>query len=337
MEERDKKTELLVGLFLTVGILLMGLLILQFGSVRELFKDTYTITVPFADGTGIKEGTPVMFGGLRIGKVPRRPQHDATYTGVIITLEIYDTERIPSDAKFGIGTAGLLGDSYIEIRAVNPATRTYIQPDAVLTKESVASASGLGGLQDTAKDLSKKVDVAVEDIRAAIADLRVSLKKINEGALSDENISDLKDTFNHLNKVVTRLDEKTFDEQTSKDVKEAVASFKAAAKSVENAAAKLDPAMTKVSSAADKADTVMASADKAMKSLDDGAAALGKVATDLRRGEGLLPALIYDRNLKNEFSMLITNLRQRGVLWYRDKAGEVREEPPKPPLLKPKR
>ena len=36
MDERDKKTELLVGLFLFVGLIMLALLILQFGSVRSL-------------------------------------------------------------------------------------------------------------------------------------------------------------------------------------------------------------------------------------------------------------------------------------------------------------
>jgi phospholipid/cholesterol/gamma-HCH transport system substrate-binding protein len=335
MEERDKKTELLVGLFLTIGLLLLGLLILQFGSVRELFKHTYEITVPFPDGTGIKDGTPVMLGGSKVGKVPRRPTLNENFNGVIIALEIYETVKIPSDAKFGIGTAGLLGDSYIEIRPTGKETKDYIPAGKEIPKENVAGSGGIGALGDTAKDLGKKVDVAIDDIRLAVADLRVALKKINEGALADKNMEELKGSFAHLNSVLTRLDEKTLNDETSKHVKEAVASFKEAAKSLETSVKKLDPAFTKIEGVVDKADTVMVSADKAMKSIDESAAALGKIGDDLRKGNGLLPALIHDRALKNEFSMLITNLRQRGVLWYKDKAGD--EQAVKPPMMGPKR
>lgn len=330
MDERDKKTELLVGLFLTIGLLFLGMLILQFGSVQELFKDTYTLTVPFSDGSGVKQDTPVLFGGLKIGKVPRLPQHDATYTGVIVTLEIYNTEKIPTDARFSIGTSGLLGDSFVEIRSGSPDTKTYYADGAVVPKDSVAQSSGLGALQDTAKDLGKKVDVAVEDLRAVIADLRTSLKRINEGLLTEKSVADLKSTFTHLNSVTTRLDEKTFSEETSADVKEAVAALKETARIMEAAAKKLDPVLTKLDHAAGTAEGMMGSADKAMKSLEG-------TTTALRKGDGLLPALIYDRNLRNEFSMLITNLRQRGVLWYKDKAGEEHPEAAKPPLLTPKR
>ena len=338
MEERDKKTELLVGLFLTVGLLMLGLLVLQFGSVRELFKDTYEITVPFADGTGIKDGTPVMLGGSKVGKVPRRPKLNANFNGVTIDLEIYEHIKIPSDAKFGIGTAGLLGDSYIEIRPTGKETTDYIQPGTKLTSANVVESQGLNALSETAKNLSEKAEAALQDVRVALGDLRVSLKKVNEGAFSDENMKDLRGSFSHLNSVLKRLDEQTLGDQTSQDVKEAVTSFKDAAKSLDATVKKLDPAVTKLDTIMTKADTAMESADKAMKSIDAGAAALGKVGTDIRKGDGLLPALIYDRNLKNEFSMLITNLRQRGVLWYKDKAGEEQpEQPAKPPVSGKKR
>jgi phospholipid/cholesterol/gamma-HCH transport system substrate-binding protein len=342
MEERDKKTELLVGLFLTFGLLLLGMLVLQFGSVRELFKTSYEITVPFPDGTGIRDGTPVRLGGSKVGKVPRQPVLDADFKGVLITLEIYDHVKIPKDAKFGIGTAGLLGDSFIEIRTTGTESEAYIEPGSQLPKENVVGATGLGALQDSAKDLGKQAEDVLAEIKLAVKDLRVSLDKINGKALGDENMNELKESFAHLNSVLKRLDEKTLGEETSKDVKEAVASFKAAAKSMEEAAKKFDPIVTKIDSAsgkidsaAGKADTVMANADKAIKSIDEAADSLGKVGTDLRKGEGLLPALIHDRTLKNEFSMLISNLRQKGVLWYKDKAGEQQARQPQPQKQEP--
>lgn len=333
MEERDKKTELLVGVFLTFGLLLLALLVLQFSSVRELFKSSYEITVPFPDGTGIRDGTPVRLGGSRVGKVPRKPVLDDDMKGVVIALELYEKVKIPVDAKFSIGTSGLLGDSYIEIRTTGSKSTEYIAHGAHLPKENVSTAGSLKDLQEGAKDVGKQVEDVLKEIKEAAKDLRLSLDKINTKALGDENMKDLKGSFVHLNAVLTRLDEQTLGEQTSKDVKEAVASFKAAAKSMEEAAKKFDPmvakldnASSKIESAAGKADTVMGNADKAIKSIDEAADSLGKVGTDLRKGEGLLPALIHDRALKNEFSLLISNLRQKGFLWYKDKAGQAQEE-----------
>lgn len=328
MEDRDKKTELLVGLFLFIGLLLLGALILQFSSVRELFKGTYTLTVTLPDGTGMKDGTPVMLGGSKIGKVTAKPTLNPEFTGVIIPLEIYQNVKIPDDAKFSIGTAGLLGDAFIEIKPSGKPATKYKEPNSVVVGDP---SSGLGALQDTANKVGTKVDVALEDLREAVKDLRITLKKINEGALSDESTKDLKETFKHINAFVTRLDEKTFTDQTSADLKEAIASFKGAAKSLDDSIKKMEPAFGKVDGVVEKADKAMTSAESAMKSIDKSAATLGEATKDLRSGNGLLPALLRDEQLKNDLKSLISNMREHGILFYRDDAGKAkraREESP---------
>jgi ABC-type transporter Mla subunit MlaD len=322
MEERDKKTELLVGLFLLVGLILLGTLILQFSSVRELFKGTYSLTVALPDGTGIKDGTPVMLGGSKIGKASAKPSLNDKFTGVIIPLEIYQSVKIPADAKFSIGTAGLLGDAFVEIKPSGKPAERYIEPNTFIQG---TPSSGLGALQNTAEQVAKKVDVALDDVSAVVKDLRATLKRLDEGALSQDAMNNLKDTFKHINSVVTRLDEKTLGEDTSKDVKEAIASFKNAAHSVDDAMKKLDPVVTKVDGIMKKADGMVEKADKAMttadttlKSIDKTADSATAAIKDMRNGKGLMPALLSDPSLKEEFRQLISNLKEHGVLWYKN-------------------
>jgi phospholipid/cholesterol/gamma-HCH transport system substrate-binding protein len=95
MIDSDKKTEMLVGLFLFVGLLLLGGLILQFGRVREVFKDTYHLRVAFANASGIKEGSPVFLGGSRVGKVDKKPALNETFTGVIIDCRTLQRREDP--------------------------------------------------------------------------------------------------------------------------------------------------------------------------------------------------------------------------------------------------
>ncbi len=321
MEDRDKKTELLVGLFLFIGLLLLGTLILQFSSVLELFKGKYTLTVTLPDGTGMKDGTPVMLGGSKIGKVSAKPSLNPEFTGVIIPLEIYQKAQIPDDAKFKIGSAGLLGDKFIEIKPSGKPATKYLEPGSVIKGEAASS------LEDTAKQVGDKVDVVIKDVQVTIADLRTSLKKINEGVLSDESTKDLKDSFKHLNAFLARLDEKTFTDQTSTDLKEAIASFKGAAKSMDDSIKKMEPAFNKVDGVVEKANKAMTSAESAMKSIDKSAATIGEVTKDMRSGNGLLPALLRDEQLKNELKSLITNMRQHGILFYRDKSDKLKDSP----------
>ena len=113
---KEKRTELLVGFFLLISLVVLGGLIVQFGDFNEKFKKTYPLTVIFNDGGGLVKGTEIRLGGVKIGRVANQPRvNTKNYAGAIVDLEIFADFQIPENAKFTIGSSGLLGDTLIEI------------------------------------------------------------------------------------------------------------------------------------------------------------------------------------------------------------------------------
>lgn len=333
MEEHDKKTELMVGLFLFVGLLLLGGLILQFGSLRESFKDTYEITVPFPDATGIKQGTPVVLGGSRVGKVTRMPVLNDQFNGVIISLEVYHNIKIPKDAKFGIGTAGLIGDAYIEIRPSGKHTENYIEPGTFITSDQVSTGSGLGAMQETANQVGRKVDVVLDDVRAATNELKSALQRVNQGALSDKVLASFQRSMQHLESTMKDVDEGVLAEENKtnlkvaiSDLKDATASFKRMALSVEGEVKKVGVIMDKVDPAITKFDKAATSADAALQSFKQSGDNLAIFTREMAKGDGLMKALLLDKELRNDFKDLISNLKRNGVLFYKDSAQKATTE-----------
>ena len=108
MALRKEKTELLVGLFVLVGLLIMGTLIIQFGRFSERLREKYELTLLFPDGGDIIDGSPVRLGGAQVGIVSDSPILNDDSTGVIIGLEIYDGKKIPVGSDFSIATSGNL-------------------------------------------------------------------------------------------------------------------------------------------------------------------------------------------------------------------------------------
>ena len=333
MEERDKKTELLVGLFLFVGLLLLGGLILKFGSVRELMKHTYEITVPFPDASGVKEGTPVMLGGSKIGKVPRMPKLNAQFNGVIMALEIYEDKKIPKDARFSVGTAGLLGDAYIEIRPTGKDTESYIEPGAVLPPDNVAASGGLTALQDTANQVGKKADVVMDDMRGALKEIKESMAKVNQEALGPATIKHFKESIEHLNGTMTRVDTKVLGEENAAsltkalaDLRDSAARFKSTATTLDDQMKRLGPMFDNLDPAISKADGVMITLEASLKSIKGVADNLAVATKGMKNGDGLLKALMGDQKLKNDFKDLISNMKRNGVLFYHDSADKTKAE-----------
>ena len=328
----DRKTELLVGLFLLVGLLLLGGLVLQFGRVNEAFKETYTLKVAFPNANGIKTGSPVMLGGSRVGRVKETPVLNNTFDGVIITLQIYGDVKIPADATIAVGSAGLMGDALIEITPSGEPTEEFIAHDFPEIIEG-KKATGLGELQDTAQQVGEKVDVVLDDVRDALKPLRESLKKLNETAMSEETLGDFKESIEHLNNTMTRLDDHVLGEENAKalgaslkNLGEATESFKKAAKTAEGTIKKVDTSLEKLDPALEKLESVMTNADEALVAIKGGATDFSTTMKKLRDGEGLLGALMEDPDLKADFKDLIANLKCNGILFYKDSAEKQRAE-----------
>ncbi len=331
MEERDKKTELLVGLFLFVGLLLLGGLILQFGSVKELLKDTYEITLPYPNATGIKEGTPIMLGGSKIGKVPRVPKLNDQFNGVIIPLEIYNDKKIPSDAKFKIGTAGLLGDSFIEIRTSGLTAEKFIVPGTIVPTENIGIAQGLDELQGTANELGKKGQLVLDDMRGALDEMKEAMGKVNNGALGPDSIGHFKKSLESFDNMTRRLDEKILGDANADDLRSAIsdlktaaASFKATAVTVDGSTKKIDGMIDKLTPAIAQADKLMKTATDTMARFSNGAKNFELLTKDMAKGDGLFKALMTDPELRNDFKALISNMKRNGVIWYSDDAAKAK-------------
>ncbi|MBL9113426.1 MAG: MCE family protein [Verrucomicrobiaceae bacterium] len=335
MEERDKKTELLVGLFLFVGMLLLAGLILKFSSIRELMKEKYEITAPFPDASGVKVGTPIMLGGSKIGKVPRMPTLNAQFNGVIVPMEIYADNRIPKDAKFAIGTAGLLGDSFIEIKPSGKKTESYFEPGTAVGESSVDSGGGLSALTSTADKVGKQADEVLVEIKAAAVELKGTIGRLNEGALSDDTLKHFRQSMENLDKAVANVSDKIVGDENADnlkqaiaDVKDAAASFKDTASSLKTTSLQLGETLKKLDPAVGKADKVMTSLDEALVSFKGASDNLAELTKTFGKGggKGLLPALMNDEVLKEDFKDLISNFKRNGVLFYRDNADKLEAE-----------
>ncbi len=334
----NRKTEILVGLFVLFGLTMVGALILQFGRIDELFKDTYLLKLAFPNAPGIKEGSPVYLGGSRIGRVKAKPLLKPDSSGVTLDIEVFGDKRIPKSSTFLVGTNGLMGDALIDIKIHGNADGSPITDFYPFDHTEIiqgAREGGLGGLQDTAASAAKKVDSALDDVKTALVDVKAAMKKINEGALSDAVLQDFRESMEHLNSTMTRVDDNVLGEENAanlksalSDVKDAAASFKKSAANLETSTGKLGPMIDKLDPAIAKADKVLTSADDALIALKKGAEDFSTLTRSIRTGNGLLAALLNDPELKTEFSALITNLKERGILRYKDLSSEPASAPP---------
>ena len=332
MNESNRKTEMLVGLFLIVGFLMLGALVLQFSKVKESFRSTYILQVSFTNATGITKGAPVVLGGTKIGKVDEKSLK-ADASGVVLKLKIYGDVDVPVAAIFSVGTSGLMGDGLINIKVTEsdgPITKFFPHDYADVIEGD--KSDDLSTLQNAATSAAKKVDLAMNQVREALDDVKSAMKKVNEGALSDATIESFRKSMGHLESTMKNVDEKMVTDENAADlraamadIREAASSFKLAAKAAQEQVTRLGPMFDKLDPAIAKVDGVMVRADDALKSIKEGADAFSRTAKTMNSGAGLLPALMNDPELKATFKDLIENLKRKGFIFYRDAAGKEEE------------
>lgn len=294
MNEQDRGLELKVGIFVAIGLSILAALIVQFGRLGEGFKSYYGLTVHFSDASGLLKGSDVLLGGAKIGQVAGPPRLVSSGRGVDVPLRIFDYVKIATGSTITVGSSGLLGDRFVAITPPLGKTTTYV----------AQSARVEGAREKGLDDITKEGGALIKDLRGTVAKIDTAVSRLNDQALSQTNMDHLKETFDNLNK-------------TS-------AAFAESSKKIDGVIAKADGTMGSAKEAADKLQLAVGDARKTIQSA-------GRIMNDATAGDGLLAMLLTNEEVANNLRALISNLRNHGVLFYRDSAAKISPPPASSP------
>ncbi len=335
MKHETKRTEVLVGLFLLFGMVLLGGLILRFSSIRERFRQSDQFMVVFGDASGLSLGAPVRLGGTTIGRVDRAPRLNADgKVAVRITVYRDEENRIPRGSRLTIAKEGLLGDSYIAITRPEETRAGYFEPGETLTG---TMTTGLDALQESAGKISGDIETLVMELRTGVKDFNAAIARLNAEILTPENSENVKNSLASLNSALQKVDQQVLSEENTASVRETLASLRATSESLSGQVAKLDPLVAKGDAAMTSFKQAAESFQKSGTAFTRAAEKAGHTFGEATDGDGLLAALLNDPKLRDDFKALIANLRARGVIFYRDPApapttpGRAPVQPYRPP------
>ncbi len=190
MNRHERGLEFKVGIFVFVGLAMLGALLVQFGRLGEGFKTYYTLTVRFTNASGLLKGSDVLLAGARIGKVAGGPRLVREGDGVAVPLKIYDYVKVPEGTKFTVGSSGLLGDRFVVVTPPPGQSKAYLPPNAYIN-----------GTRETG------IDDLTQQGGALVGDLRTTVQKLNQETLSAQNMENLKSSMEHLNQATSALAE----------------------------------------------------------------------------------------------------------------------------------
>lgn len=119
---QSRLVELVVGLFVCIGVAAAFFLTFQVSDFSEANDDTYIIKGAFTNVKGVKKGTAVDISGVIVGRVTdievqTDKEYNTAMNRVFVSMAINDKYKLATNTEAKILTAGLLGEKYIGLIA----------------------------------------------------------------------------------------------------------------------------------------------------------------------------------------------------------------------------
>jgi phospholipid/cholesterol/gamma-HCH transport system substrate-binding protein len=147
---KKNNLELLVGIFVLLGIAAVAYLTIKLGSGSLAGGSTYTVEARFANAGGLHSGGSVMLAGVIVGRVEDVRMDPQDFSAIAI-LRIVGDVKLPTDSMASIKTSGLIGDKYVSLSPgadetiMAPKTRITMTESAV-DLESLISKMAFGSV-----------------------------------------------------------------------------------------------------------------------------------------------------------------------------------------------
>jgi phospholipid/cholesterol/gamma-HCH transport system substrate-binding protein len=321
---KPQKTELLVGIFVLFGLVLLGGLVLKFGDFRYAFRPKYELSLTFQDAGTLTKSAPVRRGGVEIGRVTKDPTLVEGISGVHVPLVIYQEFHIGQGSVFSLKMDGIIGDTFIEVTPPPSPTGEMIKPGQNLRGREPSDISA------TANRVADKSLDVLEDIRGSLADLKTVFTKVSTGVLAEQNLANFSTAIVSLNTTLAKLDNTVLSAENTTALKETLQSLQASSTKLSTNLDGLGNTVASVNILVkQKLSPSLDEIGKAATTIRKAAEGLGIVANDMHAAPGLFSALLRDAKLRDDFTALISNLRRHGLVWgYKDDAEKL--APPRP-------
>jgi phospholipid/cholesterol/gamma-HCH transport system substrate-binding protein len=195
-ETTQRRRNIVVGLFVIVGLCALVWLIFKFGDLPGIIADvnSFEVYIQFPTAPGVQKDTPVRFCGYQIGRVatvmaPEIRKDRVTgkeYYQTVVILSIdkrYTT--IPSNVEVKLMTRGL-GSSYIEIKQnpeKPPAPAEPNEPEYLANGILLQGSTGM-----TSEFFPEESQKKLDELIAGLKDLIANANDIMGNKQSKENI-----------------------------------------------------------------------------------------------------------------------------------------------------
>ncbi len=310
-ETTQRRRNVIVGVFVVVGICALVWLIFKFGDLPTAVTKmgSFEVYVQFPTAPGVQKDTPVRFCGYQIGRVTEVMAPDERkdlvtglkYYQTVVILSIgKDYVNIPSNVEIKLMTRGL-GSSYIELKQTPGKPTVPLDPNRPGTKFLLDKILLQGSTGITSEffpeESQKKLDELVDGIIALIANANDIIGSPN----NKEN----------LQKILVNLTE------ASEHAKETIQEFRkfavAGTTTLKSADAKAEGLVVAMVDTSEEVSKAAAQLRLILEKINSGQGSAARLINDGRFYENLLESTQQLQLLLTEIKSFVAQARDKGV------------------------
>lgn len=157
---KQSRLELIVGVFMLVGLAAVTYLALKIGAGTLVGGDTYALKARFTNSGGLNPGSNVIVAGVPVGRVEAVSLNPADYSAVV-EFSVRKDVKLPVDSIASIKTTGLIGDKFLALAPGGDAA--FLAAGALITDtestvdlESLISRFAFGNVDQKPKPTESK-------------------------------------------------------------------------------------------------------------------------------------------------------------------------------------
>lgn len=191
---KKDKTELKVGIFVVVAMIILGCMIILFNDENIFESRGYSINVDFSNISGIQIGGPVYLSGVEIGRIDDIQLKGGTQN-VRLVLWIKGWVDLDKNSEITIGSRGVMGERFIEVIAPAKSSSEFLKDGDVLSGKDPITLTRifkegdklLGELKNTIASINsivsdKKIARDIEEVMGNINKALVSIHALADNA-----------------------------------------------------------------------------------------------------------------------------------------------------------
>ncbi|MBP0903698.1 MlaD family protein [Mariniflexile gromovii] len=196
MKTNKNAYKIKLGIFVSLGLLILFVIIFFIGSNQNLFSSKFKISTNFRNVSGLQVGGQVRFSGIAVGTIESISITNDSTVNVVAMMDKNVKKFIKKDSRASITSEGVIGDKLLMISQGSTNSPEVKDGASIKSVEPVEF-----------DDILASVKITAENAEVITDELATMLIDINEGQgtlgrlLNDEGVAeDMEKTMENLRK-----------------------------------------------------------------------------------------------------------------------------------------